>query len=237
MAADDDPVTAARRRYEHARRAQRAAATASYESQQRLGSVYYRSRRIEHMQTILENARTGTLTTDWRDRITEPDYIAATAGVPGYQLYSDADTLLLNELRNMPIAAWEPHAGAGWRNALHAWHTAAEQTIEDYTAMRQTVQDAMARPEMHAATREHIRHSLDFVATRERDLYGASYRAGLAAGGEPNDWRHWLRQRVQTWPDTPVRTTTLQQLQNPCYRSDLEYLPHYWLNHSQQARS
>lgn len=229
MATDDDPATAARRRYESARLAQRAAAVASYESQQRLGSVYYRSRRIELMQTILEHARTGTLVTDWRDRLTEPSYVAATAGVPGYQLYSDADTLLLNELRNMPIAAWEPHTGAGWRAALQAWHHAAEQTIDDYTAMRTSVQEAMARPEVQAATREHIRHSLDFIATRERDMYGASYRAGLAAGGQANDWRLWLRQRVHAWPDLPVKTAMLQDLQSPSYRSDLESLPHYWL--------
>ena len=62
----------------------------------------------------------------------------------------------------------------------------------------------------------------------ERDIIGASYRAGLCAGGNPVDWRGWLRDRVASWPDNPARTKVLAELQDPHVHKDWEMLPDYW---------
>jgi hypothetical protein len=56
----------------------------------------------------------------------------------------------------------------------------------------------------------------------------ASYRAGLAAGGDDIDWRAWLRERVQDWSPVPIREKVLRELDDPNYGAELVYLPPYW---------
>lgn len=228
----DDPAAAANRRYQAALNALRDSERRVREAHQQYGWLYYRTKRFQTMTTILERVRVGLLPADWRDRLQPADYTDLIAHNPGYQFYSDADILVVAELQARPIADWEPHRGIGWRAALTAWRAAGHTVLDDYLAAHDATVATMRASGAAQATIEALRNAHRSLTSRARDMHEASYRAGLAAGGDPIDWRAWLRERISTWPDIPVRATELDALNDPNYRSDLDTLPAYWTSGS-----
>jgi hypothetical protein len=62
----------------------------------------------------------------------------------------------------------------------------------------------------------------------EPDDLGASYRAGLAAGGEEIDWVAWYLERTATWNDESIAAAKRAQLERSTFRAGLEALPECW---------
>lgn len=202
---------------------------ASTERRNQYGDILYQTRQQLTTTAILRQARMGKLEPDWRDRLTTMDYTALLAMSPGYQLYSDMDTLLLTELRSMPVADWEPNAGADWPRALESWREASHETLDRALAIKSSVSDVLSRANVEQTAVDTIARSQEITALYERDLLiEGSYRAALCVGGQPVDWRGWLRERVEGWPDLPARATVLGALEDPDYHSDWEFLPDYW---------
>lgn len=146
----------------------------------------------------LSAARHGTLAQDWR---TNADWLYTTRERPTEQSVRDAEDLAIHEVATTPRAAWEPFAARGdWRRALAAWSTAQhELTRHQYRTKRWlSAFSGATAAEQAALTR------MDSVLeAREHDATEASYRAGLAAGGDDEDWRSWYRTRIiETWSPT-----------------------------------
>lgn len=165
---------------------------------------------------VLLHARGGTLDPGWRSN----PAVAACGGSkeaaarlaaqdsPGL---ADARQLAFRELVETPPGLWEPYAAAGdWRRALDAWHQTALDSRERYEKESQLHWDAMREeatavlppgaPPLRMFERPSLIDPAD--ARMARDMLGASYRAGLAAGGggDPDNWRAWLRPRIASWP-------------------------------------
>ena len=138
-----------------------------------------------------------------------------------------------------------------WRAALDDWYLTRRQLIDAATDHNDTSRRAMRAKLAHLrhttlTTTGQLRNALlstldagdttldelaalhDMLARGERDYIGASYRAGLAAGGQPNDWVSWYRNRITCWPNTIAAQRELAALQDPDYRAGLEALPDYW---------
>jgi hypothetical protein len=62
----------------------------------------------------------------------------------------------------------------------------------------------------------------------QRDRLGASYLAGLAAGGDDNDWVQWLQARITAWNNSQAAEATRAQLEKPEFRTEMQRLPTYW---------
>jgi hypothetical protein len=62
-----------------------------------------------------------------------------------------------------------------------------------------------------------------------RDELGASYRAGLRAGGDDVDWLSWYRDYISRWPLGVMRDAATARLELPDIRRQMETLPDYWL--------
>lgn len=193
----------------------------------------------EILGRALEAARGGSLTLNWREQLTSP------AGCP-----PDVAMLALEEVRQMPVAAWEPAASADWEEALGSWfgttrallvqdyiHKAAQQHLALETRSTSFLHPHvfhdgrladMVRKEDYGsdiATDNLIRQqtSLYIVA---RDRACASYLAGLAAGGRPNDWVGWFSQRIDTWEHRGAAESNRMQLD--WITKIWEQLPLYW---------
>jgi hypothetical protein len=198
---------------------------------------------------LLDAARYGSLDPNWRDQLTSP----AGVGDDALQPHVDVDTLALHELTTMPTQPWEPYAANGvWRLALNAWYRAALD-LDNYRAHNdqlavqslwtarlqsrlqwvrsphddvllaiQEVREQWSRQSNHHATQRYW--------TRWRDNTGASYRAGLAAGGDPDvNWTSWYRSRIETWDgECPAVSAAdhLAALDEP--QQYMEMLPEYW---------
>jgi hypothetical protein len=59
-----------------------------------------------------------------------------------------------------------------------------------------------------------------------RDGFGASYRAGLAGGGEDCNWVQWYRNRIADYRRA-AQLGASQALKTRSYRRSLEQLPAY----------
>lgn len=159
--------------------------------------------------SVLSRARIGVLQPNWRDTLN--DHRAR----PSERTLRDADDLAVREVEMTPEAAWEPHVASGdWRQALSSWATAAHQLVRQKYETHAWV---MERFPMTMRTVENP--AADVVrCERELDAVEASYRAGRAAGGDPDDWRGWLRTRVtESWSpadesDYGIRPTSQQVL-------------------------
>ena len=168
------------------------------------------------------------------------------------QMYTDADRLAVDEVRELPPAAWEPNSEASWRDAVSAWYAAARGVIhEEYvmtaeirlagrSAREQSLATAFRLP--HSPEREHLIQTIHdtemtydntdraLLATNicERDNLGASYRAGLAAGGEAIDWVAWYLERIAAWPDPRMAAPARARLDDPTFCAEVQTLPAYW---------
>lgn len=56
----------------------------------------------------------------------------------------------------------------------------------------------------------------------QRDGLGASYLAGLAAGGEAVDWVGWYLERIPAWTNEQIATARRAQVKDAAYRAELE---------------
>ncbi|MBU8834476.1 hypothetical protein [Mycolicibacterium goodii] len=209
----------------------------------------------------LNAARAGTLTPNWRDTLTV-DVLYEMTGSPGGRPPAaavsigqcDAEDLALYEVVTSPVADWEPYAAGGdWRRALDAWYHESIRRLDAYEAaqnrhwaeLREGMSAQMLR--LHPATTvmgAALRKPSpidEFMSTFQRDRLGALYRAGLAAGGETNDWIGWYRNRAAQWDVTGdaqkhagMKQAILTDLTEPQsiteQRAAMEKLPDYWKN-------
>jgi len=206
---------------------------------------------------ILERARLGTLDPSWRTHLLT--YFPAAR--------SDATkasaTLVQLEATDLPVQPWEPYAAGGdWREALDAWYSAtlaleAEYEAEKAERPRPPADDSGGVDWLASAASGQQQQSeadryMREIQRRERDCLGASYRAGLAAGGVEIDWVSWYRQRVTEWvdcgvgcdDDTRARFTESMRIDYRRHQSDqpgwsayLQQLPGYWTASDPSRRS
>ncbi len=158
----------------------------------------------QHYQTtgsawgiVLSTARSGLLAADWRSGVHPAAHYAARFPQPTDPALLDADALALYEVATAPPSAWEPNAtGGNWRRALAAWRDAAQDLQRHQFRTKRWLSDFTIpdgdRP--NAARLDAV------LEARALDAIEASYRAGLAAGGDDEDWRGWFRTRIEeTW--------------------------------------
>lgn len=143
---------------------------------------------------VLMKARAGVLETDWRTTLSPEAHYAAGFPRPPDPALLDADALALYEVATAPPSAWEPNAAGGnWRRALTAWRDAAQDLQRHQFRTKRWLSDMT-----HSAVDQPRAARLDAVLeARALDAIGASYRAGLAAGGDAEDWRGWYRTRIE----------------------------------------
>ncbi len=172
-------------------------------------------------RSVLARARAGFLAPNWRDTLAQripPHSPAADDPEAMHRMYGarhDRDALAVFEVASSPPADWEPGAAGGdWRRALSSWaSTATALTRSQYTAKAWLAEQPGAVPVASALPALHsIQQRTDAVMEeRELDAIEASYRAGLAAGGEASDWRGWLHARVsQSWSAADDSALNLQ---------------------------
>lgn len=185
-------------------RAHRAQLDAAWRHYQVTGAVWTR---------VLSQARHGVLEYGWRETVGDTETAMRLYTVrprSPEQSGRDAEALAVYEVAMTSEAAWEPYAAGGdWRRALASWAGAMHELTRHQHRTKRWLSElggplntrptpgALAAPigDLAALTR------LDTVLeAREHDAIEASYRAGLAAGGEAGDWRSWYRTRIrETW--------------------------------------
>ncbi|WP_204810534.1 hypothetical protein [Mycobacterium riyadhense] len=173
---------------------------------------------------VLRWARSGELPTNWRDLL--PGYHARCAAIGGRDLRDDIDGLVLHELATLPPQPWEPYiAGGDWHAALSAWyrdmlalHDRKRQQDQEMRASEpqpfrlpvtpmpdpynpRIVFDDWADMNARCTLRDADFDAIQVMNhVRRRDRLEAWYRAGLAAGGDDEDWAGWYRNRINsTW--------------------------------------
>ncbi|MCT7373147.1 hypothetical protein [Mycolicibacterium llatzerense] len=186
-------------------RAHRAQMDAAWRHYQVTGAVWAR---------VLSQARHGVLECGWRDNVGDAETaIRLYTDRPrsAEQSGRDAEALAVYEVAMTPAAAWEPYAAGGdWRRALAAWAGAMHELTRHQHRTKRWLSELggtfNTRPTPGALAGVLITDAaaltrLDAVLeAREHDAIEASYRAGLAAGGEDEDWRSWYRARIrETW--------------------------------------
>lgn len=147
--------------------------------------------------TVLMNARSGLLDGEWRSTLSPEAHYAAGFPRPTDPSLLDADALAIYEVATAPISAWEPNAAAGdWRRALAAWRVAAQDLHRHQFRTKRWLCD-FTIPETDQPNAARLDAVLE---ARTLDAIEASYRAGLAAGGDAENWRSWYRSRItETW--------------------------------------
>jgi hypothetical protein len=203
---------------------------------------------------VLDRARRGTLTTSWREDLKPPTYNAS-----AHQIYADADFLAVEEIRQTTTAPWEPNADWDWRTALDAWYLAYRSVLVDQAVTLRRALDQSLQTRNKTLATLHLRvrgaasivplgedvsggpliafdHNLDLARRggdesyiAERDSLGASYLAGLKAGGETCDWVGWLEKRIAAWTNLQAAEAARARLANAAARAELESLPSYWI--------
>jgi hypothetical protein len=87
---------------------------------------------LNTMRAVLDNARAGDLTADWRNSLTAP--------TPPTPADADIAAQALDDLRALPAAPWEPNtAGGDWRAALDAWYLARREIIDAATDLNDSI--------------------------------------------------------------------------------------------------
>ena len=175
-----------------------------------------------------------------------------------HHIYTDGDLLAVEALRQRDCAPWEPGHAGGWRDALTAWYLESRVALHDDYALTAEIQIQTVTTRDHTLAHaldmrvkgvnavdalDRLETALDstdmsndatarsthdmYVATR--DELGASYRAGLRAGGDDVDWVGWYRDHIGRWPAGRMRQATAARLDTAGYRQQIETLPDYWL--------
>lgn len=196
-------------------------------------ALIYHSTRTRLWVGVLAEARAGTLPADWRSTLTiehdtglrEQILGSAAALITPTESNADSDTLVLHELTTMPVRPWEPYAARGdWRAALDAWY-ADTLAIDEYR--RQPVDPLLSD---HLGLTDLGARITPGVDALLQALQEASYRAGLAAGGEAgfDDWRSWLDTRIRALQSSADLPTTDRSANPRALRQHLQQLPTYW---------
>ncbi|WP_292981251.1 hypothetical protein [Mycobacterium sp.] len=199
------------------------------------GRLIYASFRHSLVGDILRRARDGALDRDWRERFTTYHPVL---------LKANADTVALihHEMAELPEQPWEPYAAAGdWREALDAWYsdTLALETSYEHAILagrpRPPAEPESGHDWLASYAAGQPKQAADDSRTRQnllrnRDGFGASYRAGLAAGGVDVDWEGWYWQRVKLWDDLGDEGLRVDSRRNRLLC--VEHLPPYWLHAS-----
>ena len=213
---------------------------------------HYRSLHTQMLRGVLALARRGALRPDWRDRLQPPQRSTTT-----HHIYTDGDVLAVAELRQREYAAWEPGQASNWRDALTSWYLASRVALHDDRALPAEIQietvktrdqtpahalemrvkgvnavDALDRLEVALDSSDvstdsttRTTHELYIAA---RDELGASYRAGLRAGGDDVDWVGWYRDHINRWPAGTMREVAAARLEAADYQQQMETLPGNW---------
>ncbi|WP_100524352.1 hypothetical protein [Mycobacteroides abscessus] len=155
---------------------------------------------------VLRKARAGELGQGWRNNLESHRNLE-----PG-ESFRDEEILVLRELKDMDVQPWEPNAAGGaWREALDAWYsdTLAIETYyetERFPELPRPPADDDSVPfdwlswyAQEQGLRAEADAQLAQTQLGRRDAHGASYRAGLMAGGVETDWLGWLQQRIALW--------------------------------------
>lgn len=209
---------------------------------------HFRAVTLRYLRTHLAQARTGELAPDWRDRLAPQAHPADTS-----TRSADVEILAVAELHETPLAPWEPRQALDWKHALDSWYISSRAALNEERRIAETrwnedallldaslAYDADERaPQLthRILNADNVDRSLDrcrttahslYVATR--DTLGASYRAGLAAGGleTPGRWATWYRARIESWPDATTAARALARLADGTTAAQLETLPTYW---------
>jgi hypothetical protein len=174
---------------------------------------------------VLRSAREGTLAADWRGELIATADSRRRPHSPGFQRHDDVTSVIAIEIADWPRRSWEPYAAGGdWRAALEAWY-------QDELAVQDIYED-MARE--HLVTPEPTETAWWRREQRCRDRLGASYRAGLAAGGDAVDWVGWYQQRIRGREETDpariwVRDRIAADVPELGPTPSMEQLPQYWI--------
>lgn len=188
---------------------------------QKAATVTYVERRRSCAESVLDWSRRGMLEIDWRDQLVDAALLRVPA-VPIMQTYVDIDVVVAMEVAGWPRRPWEPYAANGdWRLALAAWY-------EDRLAVENAYEEAGRAGLISLAGGSES--SWWQEQQRGRDFIGAWYRAGLAAGGEPCDWKSWFKQRIRLREETdPLRIRGRERsLAGVDANSWMEVLPECW---------
>lgn len=198
-------------------------------------ALSYHSSRTRLWIRILAEARDGTLSPTWREELASDvaKPVETTAAVRGqilgvlplfaFDADSDIDALVVHELVTMPLRPWEPYAARGdWRAALDAWY-ADTLAVNEYR--RQPVDPLLSEHVGIAGSR--IAPGIDDMLTT---FWEASYRAGLAAGGEDGsgDWQAWLNTQMEAHQSVANLPLTGRPADPEGLRQHLQQLPRYW---------
>ena len=208
----------------------------------RAAERHYRVLRTQALRQILALARNGALKPDWRDTLDTPQR-SATA----HRIYTDGDLLAIEDLRQMDYAAWEPGHASSWRDAtLHEDRALAlqlqvtstqdrDKTLASALRLRSQgvnavdellrLETAIDSTDVASDSAQRTSHDLYVVA---RDELGASYRAGLRAGGDDVDWLTWYRDHINRWPAGTMKDIVTARLDSPDYQQHMQTLPDYW---------
>ncbi len=209
---------------------------------------HFRTLTLHYLRTHLSQARAGELAPQWRD-----DLAPRNSGTTAATRFTDAETLAIAELHETPFAPWEPHQAHDWKQALDSWYITSRAALNEERRIAETHwhEDALLldsslayeadertdeltyrilnadNVDRHLDLRRTAAHSL-YVTTR--DTLGASYRAGLAAGGlaTPGRWVDWYRARIACWPDHAAAAAAAANLDNHTTREKMQDLPAYW---------
>ena len=207
----------------------------------RAAERHYRVLRTQALRQILALARNGALKPDWRDTLDTPQR-SATA----HRIYTDGDLLAI-DLRQMDYAAWEPGHESSWRDpctrtAPWPWpwncKSPAPRTATRPSPAHFVCDPRASTRSTNAATRDGDRlHRcrLGLSAANKADLsvvardeLGASYRAGLRAGGDDVDWLTRYRDHINRWPAGTMKDIVTARLDSPDYQQHMQTLPDYW---------
>ena len=172
------------------------------------GGRHYSWSRTHLLTRVLCTTRAGTLALDWRNHLSAnlADY-HRTIGINGADVIA---SVVIQELATMPPQPWEPYVTDGdWRAALDAWYRDS-LALTDWCHQQDRAFQS-SRPERlgmflpHFAAERVCHEATDAECAalkhaRDRDALEASYRAGLATGGDDEDWAGWYRSRIiDTW--------------------------------------
>lgn len=203
-----------------------------FEHAQWTGTAEHRLLRWSVLSSVLRAARGGTLAVDWRDGL-EADVAERNRNRQGTNA-ADVGALVVHELATMSQQAWEPYvAGGDWRTALGAWYRDS-LALHEWEWEQEAVELEWT-PGWARRTRERFAAEFRARHVRGRDELEASYRAGLAAGGDDQDWIGWYRRRItETWGSGSGMgrydsEETLRALDaRDEWLMDMERLPSYW---------
>ena len=224
----------------------RAAARRRWERAQWTGTSHHWLLRWGLLGSVLRAAREGTLTPDWRGGLDAA--VAERNRQAAFEADADVAALVVHELSTMSPQPWEPYvAGGDWRAALAAWYRDSLQLHqwqwEQQAAEREWRPRWLRGSDERHVERERVKHA------RSRDALEASYRAGLAAGGETEDWIGWYRRRItETWDrrtavalHDPELTLAWLDGRGEWLEgrgaADMQRLPAYWTSKQQSTSS